>query len=471
MRTTTVLRLPVFGLLLISLAVARCQAGTTGRIDRFVRMEMERQHIPGLAIGVLKAGKVIVAKGYGYADIEHRVPAGPETIFHAASVGKQFTAVAVMLLVEDGKLALDESITRYLTSAPPAWKPITVRHLLTHTSGLPDYASAIDFRRDYTEDELAKIFYRLRPRFPAGARWSYSNTGYALLGIIIHTVSGRFWGDFLRERVFEPLGMDTARVVADDEIVPNRAASYRLTDAGLRAQDIVAPRWSTTADGGVSLSVLDLITWARTLRAGTLLDRGSWAQVFEPVRLRSGHHFPYGFGWYLDTAAGQPVRRHCGDWRGFRLCLADYPASDLTVMVLTNLGKALPSLLVQGIVAIVEPTLTRDPAPMPDTEPEVTLRLRTLLVSPREGHAHPGDLPEGFSPFFPGDMQGYQESAPLLRRLGSPGRLDLAARREFGDDVLYVYLARYPHATLEVALGLTPDGKVSHFSLREMNAQ
>jgi CubicO group peptidase (beta-lactamase class C family) len=449
------------GFLFSAVHAAQSHAGTAGRIDHFVRAEMERQRIPGAAIGVLKGGKVVLARGYGLANVERGVPVVPETVFHAASVGKQFTAAAVMLLVQEGKLALDVPITRYLAGAPAAWAPITLRHLLTHTSGLPDYAEAVDFHRDDTEEEMEKICYGLRPQFPAGTRWSYSNTGYLLAGIIIHKVSGRFWGDYLREQVFLPLGMKTARVVADDEAVSNRAASYQTSESGLRAPDSVAPRWSTTADGGVSLSVLDLITWVRALHAGKVLDSRSWAQVFEPVRLDSGHHFPYGFGWYLDEAGGRTVRRHCGDWHGFRLCLADYPADDLTVMVLTNLGEAVPSLLVRGIVAIVEPALGETPAPIADTEPEVTSRLRTLLASPGES-----DLPEGYAAFFPGDARGYGESRALLRQLGSPDRLDLVARREFGDDLVYVYLATYPRQTLEVAFGLTRDGHVSHFCLR-----
>src|SRR6476660_7487625 len=256
------------------------------RIDSVVKAEMARQKIPGVAVAVVKGGEVMLAKGYGEANVEHHVPVTPETVFESGSVGKQFTSTAVMLLAQDGKLALTDSITKFFPGSPVSWKGITVRHLLTHTSGIPDYTTdAMDYRRDYTEDDLAQMASKLTPEFPPGSRWNYSNTGYVLLGIIIHKVSGEFYGDVLHDRVFKPLGMSSARVISEADIVPHRAAGYQLIKGELKNQDWVAPQLNTTADGSLYLSLQDYIAWDRGLRAGKILKPESWATVNTPVTL------------------------------------------------------------------------------------------------------------------------------------------------------------------------------------------
>ena len=198
------------------------------KVDEYVRSEMQAQQIPGVALAVVKDGKVVLARGYGLANIEHQVPVKPETIFQSGSTGKQFTATAVMMLVEEGKLGLEDKITKYFTDAPETWRDITVRHMLTHTSGTTDYPPDFDYRRDYTEDELFQRIKTIPLAFQPGEKWSYSNIAYVMLGILIHKVSGKFYGDFLQERVFMPLEMSTARVISEADIVPNRAAGYRL---------------------------------------------------------------------------------------------------------------------------------------------------------------------------------------------------------------------------------------------------
>jgi CubicO group peptidase (beta-lactamase class C family) len=188
---------------------------------------MEHQRVPGVAVGIVSRGEPILIRGYGYANVEHQVPVKPETIFQVASLTKQFAATEVMLLVQEGRLGLDDPITKYLDGAPKQWQSITIRHLLNHTSGVHDTLPE-DLRRDLSEDEIARRAFDHPLDFPPGSRWSYCNTGYELLGIVVRRVSGRSWGDFLRQRVFTPLGMTTARVISEEEIVPNRAAGYRL---------------------------------------------------------------------------------------------------------------------------------------------------------------------------------------------------------------------------------------------------
>ena len=239
-------------LLSVALALAAGPLPAVGadRLDELVEIEREKQKVPGVGVAIVRGGEPLKLQGYGLANVEHRVPVSPETIFQSGSVGKQFTAVAVMLQVEAGTLALDDPIARFFTGAPAAWKRITVRHLLTHTSGIADYGNtSVDYRKDYSEDEFARVAFGLALEFPPGSRYSYSNTGYALLGFIVNKAAGRFYGDVLAERVFAPLGMTTARVMSESAIVPNRAAGYRLVDGALQNQEWVSPQLNTMADG------------------------------------------------------------------------------------------------------------------------------------------------------------------------------------------------------------------------------
>ncbi|MGQ0736222.1 MAG: serine hydrolase [Acidobacteriota bacterium] len=351
---------PPLVVLALVLAAHAVSAQQDDAIDRIVRAEMAAQRIPGLGVAVVRRGEVVKAAGYGLANVEHQVPVTDETIFQSGSVGKQFTAAAIMLLVQDGALALADPLSKFFPDAPAAWQAVTVRHLLTHTSGIPNYTGGLlDFRRDYSEDDLVRFAQALPLEFAPGAEWRYSNTGYLLLGALVRKVSGRFYGDVLRERLFGPLGMSTARVISEADIVPHRAAGYRLAQGGeLRNQGWVSPALNTTADGSLYLSLRDLMAWDRGVRARAVLSRASWDQVFTPVTLTSGRRHPYGFGWRVDRVAGQMVQEHGGSWQGFKSYIARYTGDDITVIVLANLAQANPERIAKAIAASLIPKLT-----------------------------------------------------------------------------------------------------------------
>jgi CubicO group peptidase (beta-lactamase class C family) len=435
------------------------------RIDSVVKAEMARQKIPGVGVAIIKGGEVMLAKGYGEANVEHHVPVTPETVFESGSVGKQFTSTAVMLLVQDGKIALTDPITKYFPNAPASWKGITVRHLLTHTSGIPDYTTdAMDYRKDYTEDDIEKIAFGLKPEFPPGSRWNYSNTGYVLLGIIIHKASGKFYGDVLHERVFQPLGMKSARIISEADIVPHRAAGYDLVKGQLKNQEWVSPTLNTTADGSLYLSLQDYIAWDRGLRAKKILSPESWATVFTPVTLTSGKHYPYGFGWSIDTLAGKLRIHHGGAWQGFETYISRYIGDDMTVVALSNLGPSSPGLIVDGIAGVLDPALaTKPPKPIADREPNVRSQLETILAAARDGTLSPNDFAYVRAGFFPEAAKAYQD---MLAGVGKPDSVTLFERNELGDDRMYLYEVRYGRKVFRVHLGLAPDDKVSVFSLQ-----
>ncbi len=453
---------------LVALAAATpvlAQSESLTPLDSIVTQEMSRQRIPGVAVAIVRNGQVLLSKGYGHANVEHQIPVKPETIFQSGSVGKQFTAAAVMLLVEDGKLRLDdESIRTYLPDAPKAWQRITVRHLLTHTSGIPDYTTdEFDYRRDYTEPELARLAFTMRTEFPPGTRWNYSNTGYQLLGFLVRRVSGTFYGDLLRERVFGPAGMTTARVISEADIVPNRAAGYRLVDDQLKNQEWVAPDLNTTADGSLYLTALDLVAWDRAVASGSVLRPESWKQVFEPVTLASGRSYPYGFGWDVEDVNGRRAHRHGGSWQGFQTYFARYPDDELSIVVLANLAQARPGRIVEALAGALVPALVRaDTIPLPD-EPAVTARLERLLAAAQAGRLAPREFAWVRAGYFPGAPRAFQA---LLKGAGEPQTIELLGRRELGDDQVYRYRVRYATKEIEATLGLVPDNRISDFILQ-----
>jgi CubicO group peptidase (beta-lactamase class C family) len=433
----------------------------SARIDKLVHEEVMRQKIPGAAVAVIKSDKVIKAQGYGLADIENDVSVTPETIFQSGSLAKQFTAMAVMLLVEGGQLSLADTLTKFFPDAPESWRTITIRHLLTHTSGLMDYFDdqELDLRKDYTEDQFAKLAYGFTTEFSPGARWSYSNTNYVLIGIIIHKVSGVFYGDLLAERVFKPTGMKTARVISEADIVPHRASGYRLVDDQIKNQEWVAPSWLTTADGSLYFSLQDLLAWDTAVRARAILKPESWQEILSPVTLNSGKTYPYGFGWFLDERGGKPLYNHGGGMQGFTSWLSHFVKDDLTVIVLANLEQSRPDFFIDSIAAIFDSGLTLpELKPIEDREPAVAVRLMKLLEDSREGKLDSAEFSytRGFS--YIAEM-----AAEILKPLGAIPRPILVDRREEGDDVMYKYDLNFSGKIMRARLGIAPDSKISSY--------
>jgi CubicO group peptidase (beta-lactamase class C family) len=341
----------VLASILIWPVVLGSTANRTDAVDDYIRGEMAKQHIPGLALLVSRGGQVIRAQGYGLANVELQVPVKSETIFQSGSVGKQFTATAVMMLVEEGKIGLEDPITKYLPDAPEPWKQVTIRELLSHTAGFTDYPKSFDMRKDYTEAQLLKIVEGIPLAFPPGTAWSYSNLGYLTLGIVIHKVTGQFYGDFLQKRIFRPLGMNATRIISEADIVPHRAAGYRLVKGELKNQEWVAPTVNTTADGSLYFSIDDLAKWDAALYTEKLLKRSSLKQMWTVAKLTNGQPNPghYGFGWLTGKRNGHPVVEHEGSWQGFETDISRYVEDRLTVAVLTNLAEAKPYTLANHV--------------------------------------------------------------------------------------------------------------------------
>lgn len=444
------------------------QQDSSASIDQYIKAEMRRQQIPGISLAVVRHGKIALVRSYGLSNVEHQIPVKPETVFQSGSIAKQFTAAAVMILVEEGKLSLDDKISKYFADAPESWKDITVRHLLTHTSGMGDYPPDMDTRRDYTEDDFLAVIKSVPLAYRTGARWEYSNLDYVTLGILIHRVTGKFYGDFLAERVFRPLGMLTARVISEADIVPNRAAGYRLVKGELKNQEWVSPSTNTTADGSLYLTILDLAKWDAALYTDKPLKQSSLAQMWTPVELDGGTRKAYGFGWHTDEIHKRRVVYHGGAWQGFKSFIVRFPGDKLTIIFFANSWETKEFKMARGLTAIFYPEFA-PPAvqPIADKEPQVTASLRRVLLQFARGTANP-DLftPEARANIFPDRAKQLGET---LNSLSLPVAIiytnELIGRREENGLRVYRYAMIDLGKTVFANVALTKENKIASLQL------
>ncbi|RSZ60961.1 beta-lactamase family protein [Massilia atriviolacea] len=432
-------------------------------LDDAIVAEMKRGKVPGLGIAVVKDGKIVKEMGYGDADVENGVRVTPQTVFQSGSVGKTFTAALVMLLAEDGKLSLDDPISRHLAKTPRAWQKITIRHLLTHTSGLGDPYAKLDMRKDYTDEELIALEAAIPVLSAPGEKWSYSNMGYHLLGFICNKVGGKFYGDQLRERIFAPLGMST-RVISESDIIPHRARGYERIDGVLKNQQWVAPRLNTTADGSLYLTARDLALWDLALYDDKILNARVREASWTPAKLNDGKTAQYGLGWQLDSRNGHRVIGHGGAWQGFKADFVRYVDDKLTVVVLANSAAARPNRFADLIAAHYEPALARKLAvAIAETEPAVNTRVREL-VEQLAGGVLPAGLDASVNKQF---------SPAFLKMLASEGRewgavqsVEALARETEGEKRRYRYRVNYADTAVLVNIGFGKDGVVDVLKLR-----
>lgn len=310
---------------------------------------------PGASVLVIRDGTTVFAKGYGRADVERGVAVTPATNFRLASLTKQFTATAVMLLVADHRLRYDDDITTLLPGLPAFARAVTVRQLLTHTSGLPDYEDFVPDSQTaqvHDADIPSLIGHAAGPKFPPGTRYAYSNTGYGLLALIAERAAGVGFARFLHERIFAPLHMTgTVAYEAGRSTVPHRAYGYTLRDGVPRPTD-QSNTSAVLGDGGIYSSAVDLAKWDRAQERHTLVSAEAQRLAWTPPALPGGEHTEYGFGWFVDHDTGTLRLRHHGESRGFTNGIIRYPERRLTVVVLTNRTGGAPWDIAQRIAEL-----------------------------------------------------------------------------------------------------------------------
>lgn len=341
-------RVPCFALVLLLAATVVAQADPT---DDFIKAQMQSQNIPGLSLVVLKGGEVIKAEGYGVVDRKLNTPATPETVYKIGSVSKQFIATGIMLLVQEGQLGLDDPISKYLDGTPATWDGITIRHLLTHTSGLVREAPGWDPFKIQSDADVIRTAYPLPLRFTPGEKWEYGNLGYFALAEVIRTVAGQPWSEYLSEKVFRPSGMNSTRTTNTTERVPNLALGYTDNDELEDADD-----WPAVRPSGAFLStVLDLAKWDAMLYTDDILTDSSRRQMWTPVTLNDGSSYPYGFGWYFGEVRDRRLVHHGGSLLGFRAGFGRVVDDRVTVVVLMNLDDVDWYTILRGVARLYLP--------------------------------------------------------------------------------------------------------------------
>jgi len=309
-------------------------------------------NVPGASVAVIRDGQVIIRRAYGMADLERRVSATPETDYRLASVSKQFTAMAVMMLAQAGKLRYDQAVRDFLPELPAATHAVTVRHLLNHTSGLWDYEDLIPPSQSAQlndHDVLALVASKDSLYFPAGTQYRYSNSGYVLLGIIVARVSGMSYADFLRTQIFTPLGMNaTVAHVEGSDTVPRRAYGYSPS-GGTFVQTDQSVTSATLGDGGIYTNVDNMVLWDQALYESKLVIAPMLDLATTPPQLPGGPTTEYGFGWFIDRYRGEKRLRHTGETSGFRNAIQRFPRRRLTVVVLTNRSTGEPGAIAERI--------------------------------------------------------------------------------------------------------------------------
>src|SRR4030095_11530349 len=345
-------QLCAFALLLVVAVSVRAD-----KVDDFIKAEMERQHLPGLSLAVIRDQKIVKVEGYGLANMELNVPARPDTVYKIGSVSKQFIASGILLLGEEGKISLDDNISKFLDGTPDTWKSITVRHLLTHTSGIVREAPGFDPLKIQNDADVIKSAYPLALRFAPGEKWEYCNVGYFTLAEIIRKVTGKPWADFLGERLFMPLEMNATRTTTMTDLVQNRANGYIWRNGKLQNAEVY---FALRPSGAFLSTVLDLAKWDAALYTDRVLKQSVREQMWTPVNLNNGKSHPYGFGWELSTVGSHKVVRHGGSLPGFRAALLRFVDDKLTVAVLTNGDNANPGSIALGVAAVYIPGLIRE---------------------------------------------------------------------------------------------------------------
>lgn len=337
------------------LTASRVSAQTAGLAEKSSKVDsimsaVVRAGSPGAAVMVIEDGRVVHKKGYGLANVDANVPIDANTVFDLASFSKQFTAMGIMILAESGKLGYDDPLTKFFPEFPAYASKITVRHLLNHTSGLPDYMGVFTRlgKRDFEptgREALGMLAEIPTPLFAPGAKWEYSNSGYVVLAQIVEKASGMSFPAFMKKNVFDPLGMSHTLVA--DEVRPkiaNRAISYRPASDHFENIDYT-PLNRIYGDGNVNTSLEDLFKWDQALYTDKLVAQTTLEKAFTPGKLNDGSATTYGFGWMIGDLYGRRLVQHGGAWVGFRTYIARIPSERFTVIVLSNLASFRPQVV------------------------------------------------------------------------------------------------------------------------------
>jgi CubicO group peptidase (beta-lactamase class C family) len=435
------------------------------KVDALVRATMLHQHLPGLSLAIARDGAVLYAHGYGYRDLAHRIPADRATVYNLASNSKQFTATAVMLLVQEGKLRLDDTVSRYLPEFRYGAR-ITIRNLLNHTSGIPDYADLDNLPHRATAKQFVDLVRDAPLDFTPGTTFEYSNTNYVMLGMIVEQVSGVSYSEFLSRHVFEPLHMTSASTRVIPASQPDGAFGYTYD-----RKIVLAPQTRDDlgyGDGTVNASVLDLVQWDAALDGGRVVDAAAWrAMTHAPLHTGYGPREGYGFGLDLSTLYGHREVSHEGFNVGFASVNATFPDDHIVIIALSNGDPFDEDLLVKRLFAmLVSPSaaqLAADMLPAPGEDVSVTAATKRVLAAMEAGDVDPRTIaPTLVSQLTPALSRQICVVAGVP---ASPGRFVYRGWQYRHDSKVYSYEAFYPKSVVAIDVSLSSAGKIASIDI------
>ena len=440
--------------------------GLTAEADSYTKTEMKSRRLPGLAVAVVRDGHIVAAQAYGLANLELNVPVTLDTIFPIASLDKQLTASGIMLLVQDGKVRLDDEISNYFTEPPASWKGIHIGHLLSHTSGLPDVVGEEVGGRpftSYTTEQLLENVKQQNLLFPPGEGFSYSDAGLLLSQLITEKASGMPWWQFMSRRIFTPAGMKSMVEMNPGAIIKNRVSGH-----GLNKDGEIVPNRRTAVDFGplyndVGANILDFARWAAALETDRVVPAALREQMWTPKARANEILYwrDYGFGWALDRYRGVRVVLHSG-YSGMGIVVL--PEQRISIIVFTNLDNRFGTDaqgLALGIAGIYEPKISLLTMPhKSDPDPSRMKRIQDELVRLVRGEPDYGQYARAL---FPGIQEGVIAFATRAPHLGALQSFSFLEERD--DEKLIYYRADFANGRLFLRVGFDSAGKIDCFQL------
>lgn len=370
-------------LALLQASTSPARSTPADAVDSLITIEMSRQHIPGVALAILRDGARPEFRSYGLADLEHRVPVTEHSVFKIGSVSKQFIAATIVHLAQGGRLRLDDSVARFFDGPSPSWRGLLIRHLLTHTGGFPREVPGWNSFTAFAPDSLARMIERIEPQTRPGHAYAYSNAGYFALARVIERVTGREWSQFVRDSLLAPAGLRETYPADYRLVVPNRVSGYNWERDHWENDGLVV---SVRPSGGLEASVADLARWMTLFPADSFLAPGTYEMMTRPTVLEDGVAYPYGLGWDATQWRGRPLVSHGGELLGFSAMIARFPNDNLTVIVLVNSSSASAERIALAVSATVLPEAgVRTWSVQRDPDPALTGLLQQGLVNVGNG--------------------------------------------------------------------------------------
>jgi D-alanyl-D-alanine carboxypeptidase len=440
--------------------------GATRKVDRLVTIAMWHQHVSGVSLAIAKNGVILYSHGYGYRDLTKRQPANVNTIYNTGSVTKQFTAAAIMLLQQDGKLSVNDSMAKYFPTYPYA-KQLTLRNLLNQTSGIPDYV----YLPNLPHHATAMRFFRMvwvPLHFRPGTRFEYSSTNYLVLGMIVEMVAGETYGDFLSKRFFEPLGLGECSTRVEPRELSNGAVGYTFDGKHILYQT-ATPDDIGYGDATVNSSALDLVKWDAALDGGKAVSPASWrAMTSPPIAQYEPPYGGYGFGLFIGRLYDRRMIYHPGANPGFITYNATFPDDGLEIAILGNSDNFQPQQLFKRIVEIiVRPTAAQirdEERPAPNESLEVRTLAEQWLTRLQTGKLDKSQLTAAASKQL---TPAYAHALVLkARAIGTPQSFTYRGVNYTNQKLFYSYVLRFSHATVFYYIVLSEHGKIIDLDLQ-----